>query len=99
MPGILGNVLDLITIEELIAERRRALGLSQSELAGRVRLSRATVEALENGRSGEVGFGKVSRLLAAIGCELRVGEARLRQPTLEALLEEDRDAQGVGRRG
>ena len=99
MPDILGNVLDLITIGELIAERRRALGLSQSELAARVRLSRATVEALENGRSGEVGFAKVSRLLAAVGCELRVGEARQQRPTLEELMEEDRDAQRLGRQG
>ncbi len=99
MPSIIGVVVDLIFIGEQIAERRRALRLSQSELAGRARLSRATLEALENGRSGEVGFAKVSRLLAAVGLELTLGNARFQRPTLDELMQEDRDDQGLDRRG
>lgn len=99
MPSTVGVVVDLIFIGEQIAERRRALRLSQSELAGRARLSRATVEALENGRSGEVGFAKVSRLLAAVGLELTLGNARFQRPTLDELMQEDRDDQGLDRRG
>lgn len=91
-------MLDLVSIGEQIARRRKALKLSQAELAGRARVSRATLDSLENGRAPELGFSKVTRLLAALGLELRLEAAGSRRPTLDELLEEDRDDQSLDRR-
>jgi transcriptional regulator with XRE-family HTH domain len=91
-------MLNLPTIGAEVASRRKALGLSQSALARKARISRATLEAFENGRSGELGFSKVSRILSALDLELRLQDANLQRPTLEELLEEDRDDQGLDRR-
>jgi transcriptional regulator with XRE-family HTH domain len=90
--------MDLVSLGRQIAERRKSLELSQAELAHQAGISRATLDALENGRTGEVGFSKVSKLLAALGLELMVQPASSRRPTLDELLEEDRDDQGLDRR-
>jgi transcriptional regulator with XRE-family HTH domain len=91
-------MLNLPSIGSQIASKRKALALSQSELARTAGVSRATLDALENGRSGELGFSKVANILSALGLELKLQEANLRRPTLDELLEEDRDDQGLGRR-
>ena len=98
MPNILGIVLDLISIAPQIAERRKKLKLSQSALARKAGISRATLEALENGRAGELGFAKVTKLLAALGLELKLQAASSHRPTLDELLEEDRDDKSLDRR-
>jgi transcriptional regulator with XRE-family HTH domain len=90
--------MDLISVGHQIAQRRKAIKLNQAELARKAGVSRATLDALENGRSGELGFSKVNRLLATLGLELTVQPASLRRPTLDELLEEDRDDQGLDRR-
>ena len=90
-------MLSLLTIGAQIASRRKALGLSQSALADKAGVSRATLEALENGRLGELGFSKVANILSALGLELKLQEANLRRPTLDELLEEDRDDKGLDR--
>jgi len=81
-----------------IAGRRKAVRLSQIELARKAGVSRATLDALENGRSGELGFTKISKILAVLGLELRVQDAKPKRPTLDELLSEDRDDQGLDRR-
>jgi HTH-type transcriptional regulator / antitoxin HipB len=91
-------VLDLISIGSQIAERRKKLKLSQAELSRKAGVSRATLDALENGRAGELGFSKVARLLAALGLELTLETAGSHRPTLDELMEEDRDDQGLDRR-
>jgi DNA-binding XRE family transcriptional regulator len=91
-------VLKLHSIGAKIASRRKALGFSQSALADKAGVSRATLEALENGRSGELGFSKVANILATLGLELKLQEANLQRPTLDQLLEEDRDDKGLDRR-
>jgi len=98
LPYILGIVLDLISIGKRIAERRRTLRLSQAELARKAGLSRATVEALENERAGELGFAKVTRLVTALGLELKLQPASSQRPTLDELMQEDRDDKGLDRR-
>jgi transcriptional regulator with XRE-family HTH domain len=90
--------LDLISVGGQIAERRKSLKLSQAELSRKAGISRATLDALENGRAGELGFSKVARLLAALGLELTLETASSRRPTLDELMEEDRDDQGLDRR-
>ena len=91
-------MLDLISIGRKVAERRKTLKLSQAELSRRAGISRATVDALENGRAGELGFSKVTKLLAALGLELTLQVASSKRPTLEELIQEDRDDQGLDRR-
>ena len=91
-------MLDLNAIGSQIAEHRKALKLSQTELARKAGLSRATLDALENGRAGELGFSKVTKLLAALGLELTLQTASTQRPTLEELMQEDRDDQSLDRR-
>jgi transcriptional regulator with XRE-family HTH domain len=99
MPIILGTVmLDLHSVGSQIASRRKALKLSQSALAHNAGVSRATLEALENGRSGELGFSKIAKILSALGLELKLQEANLQRPTLDELLEEDRNDKSLDRR-
>jgi transcriptional regulator with XRE-family HTH domain len=91
-------MLVLSLIGQQIAERRKKLKLSQTELARKAGISRATLDALENARLGELGFSKLSKLLAVLGLELKLQARASVRPTLDQLLEEDRDDQGMGRR-
>jgi len=90
--------MNLTALGEQIATRRRALGLTQAALARKAGVGHSTLEALENARLGELGYAKITHILAALGLELRIQEAGSRRPTLEDLLNEDRDAQGLDRR-
>jgi transcriptional regulator with XRE-family HTH domain len=91
-------MLDLTSIGQQIAESRKKLKLSQGALARKAGISRATLEALENGRAGELGFSKLTKLLAALGLELTLQAASSHRPTLDELLKEDRDDQSLDRR-
>ena len=77
--------MDLIEIGSLIAEHRRRLGITQSELGARSRISRSTIAALEGGRCAELGFNKVNRILAALKLELAVTTANRGRPTFDQL--------------
>ena len=68
--------------------------MTQSELARAVGVSRATVDALENGRVGEVGYSKIAKMLSVLGMEFRIQETRSRRPTLDELRSEESDDQG-----
>jgi len=98
MPNIIGVVTDLVSIGHQIAERRKTLKLGQAELSRKAGVSRATLDALENGRAGELGFSKITKLLAAVGLELTLQAASSQRPTLDELMQEDRDDQGLDRR-
>ena len=89
--------MNLTSLGEQIAARRKALGLTQAVLAQKAGVGRSTLEALENARMGELGYAKITHILTAIGLELRLQEVGARRPTLEDLLDEDRDAQGLDR--
>jgi transcriptional regulator with XRE-family HTH domain len=91
-------MLTLSFIGGEIAAKRRQLGLSQSELARKTSISRATLDALENGRSGGLGFSKITKLLSALGLELKLQETGSHRPTLDELMEEDRNDQSLDRR-
>ena len=91
----------MLTIPPLgaqIAARRRKLGLSQAQLAKKASIGRSTLDALENGRTGELGFSKITKILSALGMELKLQEMGSRRPTLDELMQEDRDDQGLDRR-
>ena len=98
MPNILGIMLDLMSIGSRIAESRKKLKLSQAELARKAGVSRATLDALENWRAGELGFSKLTRLLSALGLELALQTASSQRPTLDELMQEDRDDKSLDRR-
>jgi len=82
-------MLPMATIAEEIARKRKELGLSQSALAKRAHIGRSTLDALENGRMGELGYTKINNILSALGLELRLQEATSRRPTLEELMSEE----------
>jgi len=92
-------VLTLSSIGAQIAAKRKKLRLSQAALAAKASVSRATLDALENGRSGELGFSKITKLLSALGLRLKLQESGSQRPTLDELIEEDRNDQGLDRRG
>jgi transcriptional regulator with XRE-family HTH domain len=91
-------MLTMPSIGEQIAAKRKELGLTQAALSKRAKVGHSTLDALENGRLGELGISKIVRILAALGLELRIQEMTGRRPTLEELLEEDRDDQSLDRR-
>jgi|SRR5580658_4508695 transcriptional regulator with XRE-family HTH domain len=81
----------MISLEELgseIAKTRKSTHLRQADLALRAGVSRATLDALENGRAPDIGFSRLARILATLGLELRLAPAATRRPTLEDLMAE-----------
>ena len=81
-------MLDLELIGEHIVERRRALGMTQPELARKAGVGRSTLATLEGGKMAELGFNKVAMILAVLGLELKVATANRGRPTFEELKEE-----------
>ena len=91
-------MLPLSFIGEQIATKRKTLGLTQPALAKKARVGLSTLDALENGRLGELGYSKIANILTVLGMELKLQEASTRRPTLDELMEEGRDDQGLVRR-
>jgi transcriptional regulator with XRE-family HTH domain len=91
-------MLMLSSIGVQIAAARRKRKWSQALLAQRASVSRATIEALENGRTGELGFSKITKILSALGMELKLQQTGSARPTLEELMREESDDQGLDRR-
>lgn len=67
-------VQSLAELGATLAARRRALKLTQGELARRAGVSRELVSRLEGGSVTEVGVRKLIALLAALELELRIDE-------------------------
>lgn len=84
-------MLPLSSIGEQIVVKRKALGLTQPALAKRAHVGLSTLDALENGRLGELGYSKITNILSALGLELKLQEASARRPTLDELIEEESD--------
>lgn len=82
-------MLDLPSLGREIARRRGAAGLTQAALARRAGIGRSTLDALENGRTAELGFGKIARILASLALDLKITEARRSRPTLDDLRNDD----------
>jgi transcriptional regulator with XRE-family HTH domain len=91
-------MLLLSSLGEQIAAKRKALGLTQRALAKKARIGVSTLDALENGRLGELGYSKITNVLTVMGLELKLQEASAGRPTLEELMKEGRDDQGLDRR-
>ena len=89
--------MELIDLGDLVKKTRRAQKLSQGELVLRSNVSRARLDALENGRISDIGFKKLMRVMNALGLDLRVTQLNDSRPTLEDLVEEDENASRLGR--
>lgn len=66
------------TLAELgaaVATRRKALKMSQNEVASRTGLSRETLVRFERGQLGEFGSRKLLTVLAALGMEISFAES------------------------
>ncbi len=84
-------MLTIGQIGQTVAAARSSAGLRQADLATKAGLSRATIDALENGRASDIGVSKLSRILAALGLELSIRPATNERPTLDELMQEDAD--------
>jgi transcriptional regulator with XRE-family HTH domain len=91
-------MLPLSLLGERIANKRKTQGLTQPALARKARVGLSTLDALENGRLGELGYSKITNILTALGLELNLQDASAGRPTLEQLMEEGRDDQSLDRR-
>jgi transcriptional regulator with XRE-family HTH domain len=81
----------MLSLEEIgkeIATARKTHRLRQADLAAKAGISRATVDALENGRASDIGYSRLARILTALGLELRLGPLASRRPTLDELMKE-----------
>ncbi len=80
--------MDFVDLGQKIRAARLRAGLSQTDLARPLGMSRATVSDLENGTIKELGVRKLVRLCRRIGLEFHVSERR--PPTLLEAYEENR---------
>ena len=83
--------MTLQDIGQTIARTRKRQKITQASLAAALGMSRATVSGIENGTVPEIGIRKVLSLCTALGIEL-VAQEKTRRPTLQQLLQEQRDA-------
>ena len=77
--------MDIFSLGQFIAGHRKAQRLTQAGLARRAGVGRSTLDALENGRTGELGYGKIIRLLAALDLTIKIAAANQGRPTLDDL--------------
>jgi transcriptional regulator with XRE-family HTH domain len=91
-------MIDLIDLGELIKKTRQAQKQSQGELVQRSKVSRARLDALENGRISDIGFKNLMRVMNALGLDFRITQLNDSRPTLEDLVEEAENASRLGRR-
>jgi len=78
--------VDFQDLGQAIKNLRQQKGYSQQQLADHLRLSRMTINSLENARAGDVGVRKVMKVLDYLGYELALRE-KSPFPTLEELRE------------
>ena len=83
--------MTLQDIGQTIARTRKRKKITQASLAAALGMSRATVSGIENGTVPEIGIRKVLSLCTALGIEL-VAQEKTRRPTLQQLLQEQRNA-------
>ncbi|OFZ98308.1 MAG: hypothetical protein A3H35_04020 [Betaproteobacteria bacterium RIFCSPLOWO2_02_FULL_62_17] len=74
--------MNLQSIGELIARRRRDKGLTLRQLADAAGIGRSTLAALERGRTAELGFAKIARLCAAVDLALEARPVTLEAPLM-----------------
>ena len=76
--------MDYQALGQTISALRQQHGVSQLKMAEHLGISRTTINALENGRSGDIGIRKVMKILDYLGKELAIRD-KSPFPTLEEL--------------
>jgi transcriptional regulator with XRE-family HTH domain len=76
--------MDFNEIGLAVTAFRRGQKLSQQLIADATGLSRATINALETGRAGDVGLRKVIKVMDYLGYEIQLKE-KSKFPTIEDL--------------
>jgi transcriptional regulator with XRE-family HTH domain len=84
-------MLGLSDLGKCVASARKEKRCNQAELARKAGVSLSTIDLLENGRANEIGYSKLTRILAAVGLELRLQAIAPERPTLDDLLKESGD--------
>ncbi|TVP53848.1 MAG: XRE family transcriptional regulator [Halomonadaceae bacterium] len=79
--------MDFQELSQTLIQLRREQKISQQTMAEHLGISRATINSLENARSGDVGVRKIMKILDYLGFELAVRQ-KSPFPTLEELREE-----------
>jgi transcriptional regulator with XRE-family HTH domain len=74
--------MHLSSLGYLIAQQRRAKGLTLTALASSAGVGRSTLAALESGKLPELGFVKVARLCDAVGLVLETRPLELDTPLM-----------------
>jgi transcriptional regulator with XRE-family HTH domain len=74
--------MNLQSIGHLIAEQRRAKGLTLTQLAAQAMVGRSTLAALEAGKLPELGLERVARLCAAVDLVLEARPLELNAPLM-----------------
>lgn len=77
----------LFEIGTQIQMARKKRGITQSEIAAALGMSRTTIGQIENGTVREIGIRKLIRVLEYLELELRIRPAGI-PPTLDELREE-----------
>ena len=80
--------MDYQTLGQTLSTLRQQNGVSQQTLANHLVISRATINALENNRSGDIGIRKVMKILDYLGKELVIRD-KSPFPTFEELRDEN----------
>jgi len=77
----------VLELGEAVAERRRALGLKQGDVAARAGVAQGALSRFERGKLSEFGSRKLLAVLAALGMELHFHETA-ESGSLDELLRE-----------
>ena len=83
--------MELLDVGAQAKAARKARALTQREVAAISGVSRARLDALENGRPSDIGFRNVVRILNALGLDLQIVPGKARRPTLDDLMREEQE--------
>lgn len=76
------GLMTLLHIGRLIADRRRAKGLTLSALATRASVGRSTLAALESGKLKELGLTRVARICSVVDLTIDIRPHQLEAPIM-----------------